>query len=383
MSNTHGKRKLKIGFVGTGMMGQCAHLRNYATLPDCEVVAIAELQQDLATKVAARYGIPKVYRDHTEMLAKEKLDGIVASQQFSRHGQLVPDLLKAGIPVFTEKPIAGSLEVARAIVDAVKKNKTWMMIGYHKRSDPATMYAKPEIDRLKKTGELGKMTYIRVTLAGNDWIAGGLFDRLSGSDPLPPMQWDPPAKDMNKEQFDHYIAFVNYYIHHVNLMRHLLGESFEVRYVSRAEKMLAVQSTSGVDGVIEMTPYGGRLEWDETSLVCFERGYVRLETPAPLAIARPGNVELFRDAELKQKIAPPAGQWWESPSFSDYADTTPAAGATAQHITPSLPWTHAMRQQAVNFLAAIRGEIKPLCTAEEALEDMERAREYLRLVKGV
>ena len=35
--------KPRIGFVGVGGMGQCAHLRNYATLPDCEVVAIAEV----------------------------------------------------------------------------------------------------------------------------------------------------------------------------------------------------------------------------------------------------------------------------------------------------------------------------------------------------
>ena len=34
--------KVKIGFVGVGGMGQCAHLKNYVTLPDCEVVAIAD-----------------------------------------------------------------------------------------------------------------------------------------------------------------------------------------------------------------------------------------------------------------------------------------------------------------------------------------------------
>ena len=31
--------KVKIGFVGVGGMGQCAHLRNYVTVPECEVVA--------------------------------------------------------------------------------------------------------------------------------------------------------------------------------------------------------------------------------------------------------------------------------------------------------------------------------------------------------
>jgi hypothetical protein len=42
-----------------------------------------------------------------------------------------------------------------------------------------------------------------------------------------------------------------------------------------------------------------------------------------------------------------------------------------------------MRQQAINFLRAVRGEMKPLCDSVEALEDLKVAREYLRLWKGV
>lgn len=34
----------RIGFVGVGQMGQCAHLKNCVTVPDCEVVAVADLR---------------------------------------------------------------------------------------------------------------------------------------------------------------------------------------------------------------------------------------------------------------------------------------------------------------------------------------------------
>ena len=64
--------KTRIGFVGVGGMGQCAHLKNYVTVEDCEVVAIAELRQDTAAKVAQRYGVPKVYKDHAEMPAPSR-----------------------------------------------------------------------------------------------------------------------------------------------------------------------------------------------------------------------------------------------------------------------------------------------------------------------
>jgi len=48
-------------------------------------------------------------------------------------------------------------------------------------------------------------------------------------------------------------------------------------------------------------------------------------------------------------------------------------------VTPVLPPIHAMRQQAMNFLAAIKGERRPPCEAAEALDDLRVARDYLRL----
>jgi predicted dehydrogenase len=349
------KSKVKIGFVGAGSMGQCAHLKNYATMEDCEVVALAEIRPELGQKVAARYGIPRLYSSHTAMLAHEQLDGIVASQPFNRHGVLVPALLETGVPIFTEKPLAASVQVGEQILEAVKNSKTWHMVGYHKRSDPAAMTAKREIDRLKSTGELGRLTYVRILMPAGDWVAAGFTDLIRSDEPLPPMAWDPPAPDMDKSTYNQYVTFVNYYIHQVNLLRYLLGEPYQVTYADPSGVLLAGQSHSGAACSIEMTPFRTTLDWQESALVCFERGYIRLDLPAPLASNRPGRVEFFRD---------------------------PGEGSSPQTVLPQLPWVHAMRQQAVNFVAAIRGEAAPTCQTEEALEDLKVARQYLLLLTG-
>ena len=348
-------KKIRIGFVGVGGMGQMAHLKNYAALPDCEVTAIAEVKQDQAQRVAARYGVPKIYANHEEMLAKEKFDVIVASQPFTRHGTLVPELLNAGVPVFTEKPIAGSIAMGEKIVASVKKSGTWHMVGYHKRSDPATMFAKAEIDRLKQSGELGKMKYVRLLMPAGDWIASGFNDVIWGNDPKPTLTWDPPPADMDEPVRKAYESFVNYYIHQVNLMRHLLGESYQVTYADKSGVMLAGESASGVGCVIEMSPYKTTIDWQESATVCFENGYVKLELPAPLASNRPGRVELFKD---------------------------PGNGVVPQTLVPQMPWVHAMRQQAINFIKAIKCEMKPLTESTEALEDLYVARQYIKLWKG-
>ncbi|MHB0858351.1 MAG: Gfo/Idh/MocA family oxidoreductase [Anaerolineae bacterium] len=347
--------QVRIGFVGVGSMGQCAHLKNYATLADCQVVALAEIRADLGQRVAARYGVPRVYRDHEEMLASEQLDAIVASQQFTRHATLVPQLLQYGLPLFTEKPLAASVAGGEVILDALSRSGTWHMLGYHKRSDPATMWAKAEIERLKQSGELGKLRYVRILMPAGDWVAGGFNDLLRSDEPMPQLAMDPPAPDLDPETYKEYVSFVNYYIHQVNLMRHLLGEPYQAAYADPSGVLLAVQSESGVCGSIEMSPYSTSVDWQESALVAFEHGYLRLRLPAPLASNRPGAVELFRDR----------GQ-----------------GATPETLIPQLPWVHAMRQQAMNFVQAVKGEMRPLCEATEAIEDLRVARDYIRLLRG-
>ena len=89
--------------------------------------------------------------------------------------------------------------------------------------------------------------------------------------------------------------------------------------------------------------------------MAFEHGYVKVELPAPLACNRPGRVEILRD---------------------------PGNGVTPETVTPQLPWVHAMRQQAINFVRAVKGEMPPMCEAHEAMEDLRMARDYIRLARG-
>ncbi|MEI6085053.1 MAG: Gfo/Idh/MocA family oxidoreductase [Verrucomicrobiota bacterium] len=333
-------QKVRIGFVGVGGMGQCAHLRNYAALPECEVVALSELRPQLREAVARRYGIARTYASGEEMLAKEKLDGIVASQPFDRHGAIIPPLYKARVPVFTEKPIAASVEVGEKILAALKASGTWHMVGYHKRSDPSTMWAKEEIDRLRQTS---KLKYVRITMPAGDWVAGGFNDLIKSDEKVPEV-----PRDVTEGWDSPHFQFVNYYIHQVNLLRHLLGESYEV--IHATDVLLVAKGASGATGTIELSPYTTKLGWQESALVGFESGYVKLELPAPLVLNQPGRVEVYS----------------EKGTFS-----------------PQLPPVHAMRQQASNFIRAIKGEIKPLCDAVEALEDLKVARDYIRHWKGV
>jgi predicted dehydrogenase len=192
-------------------------------------------------------------------------------------------------------------------------------------------------------------------MPAGDWIANGFNQNLSSQESVPNLVRDPSASDMDKPTYDAYTAFVNFYIHQVNLMRHLLGESWQVDYAAKSGLLLAGSSASGVTCSIEMSPYRTSIDWQESALVCFEHGWIRLDLPAPLAFTRPGRVEIFRD---------------------------PGKGVQPRSEIPQLPWVHAMWQQARNFVDAVAGLRQPICTAEDALEDIRLAREYIRLNLG-
>jgi predicted dehydrogenase len=362
-------KKVRIGFVGVGGMGQRAHLRNYLTLPDCEVVAIAEIREQTGQLVAKRMGVPKVYASHKEMLAAEKLDGVVASQQFDTHATLLPELYGRVKHVFTEKPLAVGVQAGEMLAGLAASTGTIHMVGYHKRSDPATIYAMDVINGWKKSGEMGKLKYVRILMPAGDWIASGLIGVLNAGDKAgqtvareAAAMTDLPGAENGVVAWKwqgiagEYVKFVNYYIHQVNYMRHMLGEPYNVVFADKSGVLLAVESQSGVTGTIEMTPYRTTVDWEESILICFEKGYVKIELPAPVAINRPGRVEVFAD---------------------------PGNGVVPLRTTPSLPWVHAMRQQAMNFVKVCRGEMAPPCTAAEAVEDLKVARAYIRLFKGV
>ncbi|MBM7567227.1 Gfo/Idh/MocA family oxidoreductase [Paenibacillus sacheonensis] len=341
--------KLKIGFIGSGFMGQNAHLFNYAMLEEeCEVVALAEPRAELAKKVAARYGISRIYANHTELLANEQLDAVIASQPFQRHAILIPDILRAGVPVFTEKPLTLSVEAGERLVKLGQETGALHVVGYHKRSDPAVEYAKALIDEWQASGEFGKLNYVRVSMPPGNWV-GGADNALWTDEPTGATEWEPqPVPGMTEEETGSYDWFVNFYIHQINAIRYMLGEPYKLVYAARSGALLVGESDSGKCVTLEMGTYVTSTDWQESILVTFEKGFIKIELPAPLARQRAGKVTVFRDN-----------------------------GGTPTFTEPVLPNQGAMRKQAINFLAAVRGERPAPCTAEEALEDLKIARDYV------
>ncbi len=164
--------KVRIGYVGCGFMAQKVHLPNFLSIPECEVVALAEVRPELGKTVQARLGIPELYADHQAMLADADIDAVAVSAAYAVQGDIACDALAAGKDVFMEKPMAISLDQADAILEAERQSGKRLMIGYMKRYDAGNELVKSTLNEFAATGEVGRLTYARNHGFCGDWISG-------------------------------------------------------------------------------------------------------------------------------------------------------------------------------------------------------------------
>lgn len=219
----------RIGFLGTGFMGQLAHLENYDRIPDCDVVALAEVRPELGWKVASYYGIPSVYRSHEELLADDSVDAVVASQPFHRNYYLGREVLGAGKHLFTEKPMVGTVDDARELVALAEENSLVYAVGFMKRYDPGMQLAQRNVAEFEKTGEIGDLKMVDTTCFLRDWL----------QNPEQPITTDepPPSDNLQPRYPDHldpqrrveYSHFLNIYSHNINLLDFYRPEGIDCR----------------------------------------------------------------------------------------------------------------------------------------------------------
>jgi predicted dehydrogenase len=341
--------KLRIAFVGAGRMGQLAHIRSYALLGDeCELVALAEPRARTAELVAARYGIGRVFRDHRELLESVPVDGLVAPQPYAHHAALLPELYPRVRHLFTEKPLALAPAEGDRLAALAREAGCVHMLGYHRRSDPATREAKRAVDEWKESGEAGVLRYLRICYSEGDWLANAQDGFIDTGEEAPPFDAEESPPDVAGDEDATWALAdgADKLVHPLNLLRHFLGEHYRLVFVHASGRLLVFESASGIPATIEVTPYRMSVGFDEELLVAFERGWVRLRPAPSLALNRSGTLEIYRDRR----------------------------GV----LSPQLPWVDPMRAQAADFLRVCRGEAAPPTDVAEAALDLHLVAEIVR-----
>jgi UDP-N-acetylglucosamine 3-dehydrogenase len=144
---------LKVGVVGVGAMGK-NHARVYSTLPGCELVGVADLNEKSARSIAGTYST-KAFTDYKKLVG-EGVEAVTIAVPTSLHAEVASYFLKKGIHCLIEKPIASNVEDGRRIIREAKENKVKLMVGHIERFNPAVQKTKEII----ADGLLGKILII-------------------------------------------------------------------------------------------------------------------------------------------------------------------------------------------------------------------------------
>ena len=307
-------KRLRLGYVGCGFMAQKVHLPDFLSIPECELVALAEIRAELGEKVRARHRIPRLYANHTELAAAPDIDAVAVSASFAVQGQIAQDLLLAGKHVFMEKPMAVSLEQAQEIVSAAQSTGSKLMIGYMKRYDAGNELVKETIDGFRETDELGEIVYARNHGFCGDWICSLDTPTETTAEPLPKGPSPPLPAWLPPRCADHYLGYLQQYTHNINLLRWFLdaGDNVHVRTVDLDEDGYTGVVILVLDGT-RATLESGRLSyhaWDEHTQVYFRHGWVRTWAPPLLLKNVPAKVEVYRGRDVQTFSYPlPQDRW--------------------------------------------------------------------------
>ena len=154
------RRILRGGIVGCGGVASIAHIPAFKALKDVGIVAVCDLQEDVAREAARRFGINGVYGDIIRMLEKEELDFVDICSPPATHCQLSLQAMEAGIHVLVEKPMAVSLSEADEMTDASLRNKVKLCVVHNLLFTPVVQKAKDMVD----SGDIGDLISVEVTI---------------------------------------------------------------------------------------------------------------------------------------------------------------------------------------------------------------------------
>jgi predicted dehydrogenase len=147
--------RLTIAVIGAGVIGR-KHAETVMQSPFWRLVGIAEPAQT-GKDYSERLGV-SWHHAASDLLDEVKPDAAVIATPNQTHREMALACIERRIPVIVEKPIAGTLDDAMAIVQASERTGVPVLVGHHRRYNSIVRFARAFIGE----GLLGRLTNVSV-----------------------------------------------------------------------------------------------------------------------------------------------------------------------------------------------------------------------------
>lgn len=277
--------QLKIGVIGCGSIAQHRHLPEYAANANVKIVAVCDINEERAKKIAEKYGAA-AYTSYEELVKSGTVDAVSVCTPNYLHAPISIAALEAGLHVLCEKPMAISQKEAEDMIAAANASGKKLMIAHNQRFVASHQKAK----QLIESGEIGKIYSFR-TAFGHPG----------------PEKWSVDGKEswfFQKEK-----AFIGAMgdlgVHKTDMLRYVLGEEItEVgAFVETSAKSFAdvddtavcvLKTESGIIGTLAASwSYVGNE--DNSTIIYGEKAILRLEDdPTYSLVAQYANGQIVK-----------------------------------------------------------------------------------------
>jgi len=168
--------KYKFGVIGAGAIARRRHLPELQDNPNAEIAAVCDRNLERAKEMTDIYG-GKAFSDYKDLIAMKDLDAVIVCATNTTHAEMTIAALRAGKHVMCEKPMATTLEDARAMIDVSEQTGKFLMITHNLRL--ASAYVKAR--EILQSGKLGRVLTFETTFGhpgsefwaidgGNTWF---------------------------------------------------------------------------------------------------------------------------------------------------------------------------------------------------------------------
>jgi predicted dehydrogenase len=150
-------RKKNVAIVGCGEVAD-GHLKGWNKVPSAQVVAVCDLNENLAKTTAKKWRIPNYYKSVQELIEFANLDIVDICTPPHTHSSLAVQIMNAGSNVIVEKPMTMTVKDAEEIVQCQKMTGVTAGVLHNWLFEPPIV----EADSLVKRGLLGELFNVEV-----------------------------------------------------------------------------------------------------------------------------------------------------------------------------------------------------------------------------
>ncbi|MDN4597882.1 Gfo/Idh/MocA family protein [Leifsonia virtsii] len=165
---------LTVAAIGFWHVHAGDYARDAQRHPDTQLVAVWDDDEQRGRAAAEEFGVEFV-ADLDELLARPSLDAVTITTATDQHRDVIGRAIAAGKHVFTEKVLAPTVAEAEELVDLAREAGVALVVSLPRLYDDYTV----AIERVLDDGALGELTYSRVRLAHDGWVAGWLPEQFA------------------------------------------------------------------------------------------------------------------------------------------------------------------------------------------------------------